>query len=613
MWTNTMPCQFGCRTNRRESRRGGALLLATIAVGVVAVITTALLQVVSISTRKEQSALDTRRAFYLAEAGLAEAYSGIRIGKTGRVGTRATPAVLGDGLFWVEATEPDEGRIELTSTAMCGVGLASLSMNVEKGEQSVATLGVFSSAALSIPPGSTIQGFDSEAGLGLATGRIGSNGGISATGTAFRPTVIRADLLPGARQTATLGTNVTHEGGIEARDATVALPAVEVPFVPVSAGVHHASPIPLVLPSGDVEKAYLRVDSDSHVIVQGPCNLVVNDLVLEHDASLEFDTQLGPIRVWVLGTLTMDWGSEVTCSGTDSSQLLVQVASASPALLSSSGRLYGVVYAPLADVTVGSRAELHGSVVAKKLNLTAGAKLSFDRHLDEASETAQMPKLLSWRILELANSAGPGGVSDPFTKLGLDPDLLPTPSVAHEDQVLDVTYTDRSGVVQTYAGMESGFDWTDVQEVDALARDGAPVALPPPDTLAAPPPPPLSAATTAIRNTSLASGVLNTTLVGLPPLTLTEIVAVVHREPPLVSSDLRDVLIDNSPMSSTALLAVLDRKDPLDPSHLREVLESSSPLPADVLARVITGQTPLDRSQKEQVLVANGVDTKVIY
>lgn len=608
MGTNTMTSCAGRRTTRQERRRGGALLLATIAVSVVAIITTCLLQVVSISTRREQSALDTRRAFYLAEAGLAEAYSGIRIGKTGRVGTRTEPAVLGDGLFWVDATEPDEGRIELTCTAMCGVGRASLSMNVEQGEQSVATLGVFSSAALSIPPGLTIQGFDSEAGPGSTVGRIGSNGNISATGTAARPTVIRADLAPGPRMTASIGTNVTHEGGIEPRDAAVALPAVEIPFTPTSPGVYHNKPIPLVLPSGDVEKTYLKVAVDSQVIAQGPCNLVVNDLILESGASLEFDTQLGPINVWVLGSLTMSAGSDISCSDTDSSQVLMQVASASPALLASNGAMYGVVYAPLAEVTIGSKAELHGSVVAKKLTLTAGAKVSFDQHLDQTSEEAQMPKLLSWRILELTNSAGPGGVIDPFAKMGLDPDVLPAPSVAHEDQVLVVTYTAIDGTVFTYNGMESQFDWTAVKEVDTVSRDGVAVALPPPDALPLPPDPPPSMAGTAIRNQSMSSSSLKSYLISLPPLALVDILAVVERRPVMNSSDLKAVLEDNCPLGSTALLAVIDRTTPMNHSDLRHVLEDSSPLPPDVLARVITGPTPLDTSDRRNVLEENGID-----
>ena len=76
---------FGRSIGGSESRRGGALILATIAVSVVAVIATCLLQIVGASSRREQEALDIRRSFYLAEAGLAEAYSGVRIGKTGNV------------------------------------------------------------------------------------------------------------------------------------------------------------------------------------------------------------------------------------------------------------------------------------------------------------------------------------------------------------------------------------------------------------------------------------------------------------------------------------------------------------------------------------------------
>ena len=96
-------------------------------------------------------------------------------------------------------------------------------------------------------------------------------------------------------------------------------PPVEVPTFPASPGVEHNGGVPLVLPSGDVNLAYLRVAADSQVIAQGPCNLVVNDLTLSPGASLEFDTQLGPIRVWVRGSLTMNDGSEISCSDTDTS------------------------------------------------------------------------------------------------------------------------------------------------------------------------------------------------------------------------------------------------------------------------------------------------------
>jgi len=578
-----------------------------MAVSVVAVIATCLLQSVGMSARREQNAIDTRRAFYLAEAGLAEAYGGIRIGKTGNVGTAARPAVVGEGIFWVEASAPVDGRIELKSTGMRGVGQVSLSMVVEKGEQSVASLGVFSSLTLNIPPGSTIQGFDSsQETAALATGRLGSNETIAATGTMKQPTTIRADLITGPRQLPSLGSYVTHTGGIEARDAAVMLPPVEVPSFPAASGVDHTGAVPLVLPAGDVSLAYLRVAADSQVIAQGPCNLVVNDLTLSPGASLEFDTQLGPIRLWVRGSLTLSDGSEISCSDTDTSRILVQLPSSNPAELSATGRLYGVVYAPAAEVTVGRDFRQHGALIARRLVVMPGAQLAFDQHLDEAAQEAQIPKLISWRILELANSTGPGGVRDPFGKLGLDPSVLPKPADAHEDQVLDVAYRDLGGNVTTYAGMESGFDWTNVQDVDALSRDGVAVAVPPPDVLK-PPPPPISPAMTAIKDTNLDSSQLKSALISASPLTAAELMASIQRNPGLSSSDLQNVLQVNEPLSSAVLLAAIDRRPAMSQSDLKNVLDRATPLPTDVLARVITDQTILPSNDRKTLLEDNGI------
>ena len=596
------------RQSRNDGRRGGALILATMAVTVVAVLTTCILQVVGQSSRREQSALDTRKSFYLAEAGLAEAYNGIRVGKTGNVGTAAAPAVLGDGLFWVEATELDEDRLELESTAMCGIGLVSLSMVVEKGEQSVASLGVFSSLALDVPPGSTIQGYDSAAGplAPSVVGRIGSNENIVARGTRTAPTTLRADLAPGPSHTASVGSFVTHTGGIEPRPAAVNLPPGELPFDPSAPGVSHSAPIPLVLPSGDVGLSFLTVAADSQVIAQGPCNLVVNDLTLEPGASLEFDTGLGPVKVWVRRSLTMNAGSQVACSSTDPSEVLVQLFSSTAALLTPTGSFYGVVYAPTAEVTVGAQVDMRGAVIARRLVLQPGAHLSFDQHLDTEAAESQMPKLVSWRILEMQASAGPEGVRDPFDRLGLDPATLLSPADAHQDQVLDVVYMDSAGAVETYAGMESDFDWTAVQEVESLARDGEPVALPPPEPLPPVPPPP-SAVMNLISDLSLTSRQLRDRLVAASPLTTTELMAAIGCIR-LGSGDLKRVLEENSPLGSAILFAAIDRQPQMSSGDLKHVLEATTPLPPEVLARVITGPTPLSSGDRNHVLDRNGIE-----
>ena len=87
-----------------HAQRGGAMVLALIAVMAAAMLAAGFLQLSSAITRRQSAAVSTRQAFYLAEAGLAEAYMGLSVARTGNVGTEELPVSFGGGLFWVEAT-----------------------------------------------------------------------------------------------------------------------------------------------------------------------------------------------------------------------------------------------------------------------------------------------------------------------------------------------------------------------------------------------------------------------------------------------------------------------------------------------------------------------------
>ena len=67
------------------ARCGGALLMAVVLVTVVSILSMALLQLTAATTKRQASAIDANLAFYLAEAGLAEAYSGITLGLSGGI------------------------------------------------------------------------------------------------------------------------------------------------------------------------------------------------------------------------------------------------------------------------------------------------------------------------------------------------------------------------------------------------------------------------------------------------------------------------------------------------------------------------------------------------
>jgi hypothetical protein len=583
------------RSAYRAGRRGGALLLALVSVLSVAAIGAALMQVTGAVVRRQAAALDMRRAFYLAEAGLAEAYTGLMMGKTGNVGSPEEPARFGDGLLWVEARDAGEDLVELECTAHCGGGRSVLAMVAERGEQSVATLGVFAADELSVPPGSTVDGFDSQAtpapsgDFVPATGRLGSNADIQVEGTLAQPTVVRADLQPGAQHTVTLGPGVTHVGSVEPRASNVQLPPVTLPFEPGTRSTTASQPAPLVVQPGQVALHQLAVGPGATVVLRGPMELVVRSLRVEREGTLELDSAAGQVLVYATEEVALAPRSRISTTSSDPSRASLQVPGEVELRLAGKGAFHGVVYAPEGVVHLGSGTELWGAVVGRSVQLQPGAKLHFDQHLDQVGAEAALPTLVSWRIVDLSPPRGARPGTDPFALLGLDPAALPAMADAHADQLLHAVYEDLGGAIQVYDGPESGFDWSQVSGVFELARDGEQVLLGVAGASPPPAPPPTSPMIDAIdQEPALSSSELKALLIANSPLSSAEVLAAIDRAVPMDSSDLKDVLLLNSPLGELEIDHVLDRAQPMTSGDLEQVLIASSPLPSASLTRLLS-------------------------
>ena len=69
------------------ARRGSALVMALIVVMLVSSLGAGFLHLSASVTRRQTDEVEKMRAFYLAEAGLAEAFQAVRMGRSGQVGT----------------------------------------------------------------------------------------------------------------------------------------------------------------------------------------------------------------------------------------------------------------------------------------------------------------------------------------------------------------------------------------------------------------------------------------------------------------------------------------------------------------------------------------------
>jgi hypothetical protein len=465
-----------------HARRGGVLVLSLVAVGVVAILSMTYLQLSASVTRRQVAAVDTSMSFYLAEAGLAESYSGLTVGHTGRVGTPAEPAIHGEGVFWVEATQLSEDLIELESTGMAKSGKAVLGMVVRRGRQNVGALGIFSDSDLTVPNNALIDGYDSAEG-GYAEqaaedhhlvelARVGSNGNVYVNEGRSGDTRILGDVTPGPSGSLHTAGSPTITGETDGSAGLIDLPDVVVPPAIVGPGVSQGAGAPLVVPAGRFGAEFMTLAANSEVVLRGPLDLVLGDLSVGPGAELVFDTANGPVNVYVSDAFELDTTAVLTTGQEDASLVSLNASGTAPLALDCAGAFYGSIYAPQATVSVSASFELYGSVVSKSLALAPGSKLHYDEHLVEAGADDELPHVVSWRIIELPQASPTTVGVDPFAILGVSASALPTPAKAHEDQDLEITYLNTLLLPALYSGPESAFDWAQVRVVLLMKRTG---------------------------------------------------------------------------------------------------------------------------------------------
>ena len=190
---------------------------------------------------------------------------------------------------------------------------------------------------------------------------------------------------------------------------------------------------------------------------------------------------------------------------------------------------------------------------------------------------------------------------DPFEILGVDRASLPLPAQAHADQQLSVGYRSKQGADASYQGMESGFDWSNVEQVYTLSRDGR-VVLGASQRLAAAPQPLPSPIRQQIDDPSLGSSALRDALIAASPLNNADLTSAIERDPAMGSSDLRQVLEANAPLANGVLSDAIH--GPLDDPDLRDVMVASSPLAPAVLSALLGRSPPLGAADLQAVLDA---------
>ena len=508
---------------RRSSRTGSALILALIVVTSVAILSVGMLRMMGAMTSRQEAATDDRQAFYLAEAGLSEAFASLTTGGNGNVGSLERPVMFGGGLVFVEVLEPEEGDdpdiVTLRSTGMHARGRSTLEVVLRRVEK---PFGIFADEEISFDQPFLLDGYDSdtseyfeqaglpklvgEAGVeykwapeekllyyegwwykyerheeprtfywlyryqdsnvsritdqglvsdaddllaadsgdvvtdleyGVPTegsayeyhtdvgGALGSNGDVTLYEGAGE-VEIYGDVVPGPEGTVTLGAGVSISGETTPRTERLELTPVDVPGVTMLPGFEHTGALPRVLPAADVGYDFITVGPDAEVVIQGPGNLVMNDLLLEDGSKLTVDNLFGAVNMYVTNSAVLSAGSLVEVLNTDPAELSLQIAGdVGPITLDATTNFYGMVYGPEAEISIGQEFEIFGALAGRRLQLAPFAKLHFDSGVLGDSGAVPMPKFVGWKI-EQVPAAVAHRDRDPFAMLELDKTELVT-------------------------------------------------------------------------------------------------------------------------------------------------------------------------------------------
>ena len=588
----------------KNPRRGAALMFSVIAVMVVSIFAAVFLQLSTAVTRRLGASSDMQRALNIAEAGLAEAYTGLAVARTGNVASSDDPAFFGGGCFWVEAEATVNGMVELECTALYGTGRATLGLACEPVAISVGSLGFFTTESMRLNPDVRLDSYDSALGTYASQintpinnkGKVGTNADMSIASGDF----IYGDVVYGPTGKLDTASGAIITGGSSARPDLEVLPPIEVPEVKLGTAIKYSGGTPLVISPGTTGYAGLDIGKNSQLVLKGPLTLVVTSLILRLGAQMTFDTTDGPIELYVTESLDMSTSSVVSTTTQVTGDSLVYV-SAPPGKTVSFGaksQFYGFIYAPNATVHISAQYELYGGLVAKELQLAAQGKMHYDLAIG-TTLLSQLPLLHSWRVVELPQGLGALRM-DPFRLLDLDPSALRSPSESHEDQVLDVRYVSVGGATDSYFGRESDFDWSQVKELLFGARDGRAFYLPEGyaggNDIANDP-------LVDLANSTLTSKQLLDALLAASPVSSEALVAACERQPTMNTSDLKSVLDANYPLRDPTLLAAI-LSAALDSSTLNGVLVKNSPLSTDVLGAALSRSPPLSSSDLSNLLKA---------
>lgn len=411
-----------------NGREGNALLMALVIMIPLLIMGLTVMQL-GIGAGSELSAeSDQARAQYLAEAGVAEAVTAMRLDLSGDVGAPNQPALLQDGLVWVQATPLGNDRTRLLAVGMKGSGRAALDVVVSRTQSQVYSMGFVSSRPTDLATEMFADSFDSDLGSYASQVPAGSD---HARSNAFiasneditigQHSIVHGDARPGPAGGVNLK-SATVTGSTTPNKELFTMDPVDVPGLPAGGQMYIKSGTQTLAP-GTHRFTDIELESKTALVIPGPATVVIDgDVKLGSSTTLVIGAG-GPVTIYIGGDLRMGTNSSLETPSLDAhNATLFMTGENTFAELKSHSGFYGTFYGPRTTVELDNVFEMYGALAAEQF-YAANTKLRL--HFDEALARKAQPwawdfDTVSWLPAGFPDPQLARDRRDPFQVLGLN-------------------------------------------------------------------------------------------------------------------------------------------------------------------------------------------------
>lgn len=400
-----------------SDRRGSTLVTMAVCVAGLAGLSTAMLTIAVRSAKEEGSTKATIQADYVCQAGLTQAMYQLQQGGAGTVGSAQAPLSWGGGTFYVEAVDLGNNLTQLQATGLGDRSGARQQLIVRAVPNTIWRFGAFGKEFLHMDSNARVDSYNSSLGTyasqatsgsgstqhALTNGDVGSNGDVGMD----QNSKVWGDAIAGMNHTTTVLGNAFVTGSTTPATADVEFPTITVPTYTSYGNVTFSSNTTIA--SSDRTYGTLRVGSNKTLTINGPANFVISNLTMNSGSQIVINDTNGPVTFYVLDNFIMNSNSllypaslkpinftlNILGDNVINPEVNVQLDTID---FDSNSKIWGVVYAPNANVVFDSNFELFGSMMARSLDIDSNASFHFDEALiDATSNGIPTFETVAWR------------------------------------------------------------------------------------------------------------------------------------------------------------------------------------------------------------------------